>query len=301
MTSDPFVLRCRDLELDCRPPVDGGAHLMGVLNVTPDSFSDGGHYLDPDAATRRAIEMAREGARLIDIGGASSRPAGSVYGEGARLVPANEEWTRIHPVIERIAEALPQIWISVDTFRADVAERALGAGAHLINDITALRFDPGIADVAAAHGAPMCLMHSVGLPGDMPHARAMDDVVATVRTELAEAAERAAAAGVEQIVLDPGFGFGKTVDDNLRLIGRVDALVELGRPVLIGVSRKSSIGAAMAEPNGEPPPALERLSGSLAATAVGVLHGATIVRTHDVRATADFLRVLHRTVDTTDE
>lgn len=290
---------------------------MGVLNVTPDSFSDGGEYLDPDTAVDRALEMVRNGARLIDIGGASSRPAGSVYGEGARLIPADEEWDRIGPVIEQLAAKLIErptrqdtpgphdgrngIWISVDTFRADVADRALSAGAHLINDITALRFDPELADVAARHDAAMCLMHSVGLPGEMPHAKPMEDVVGVVKRELAEAAERASAAGVEHIILDPGFGFGKTVDDNLRLLARVDALTDLGRPVLIGVSRKSSIGAAMSGTANEPPPPLERLSGSLAATAVAVLRGASIVRTHDVRQTSDFLRVLHRTVHTADE
>jgi len=310
MTTDSFLIRGGGRELDCRPPVSGGAHVMGVLNVTPDSFSDGGAYMDPDAAVRRALDMVESGARLIDIGGASSRPAGSVYGEGAHLVPAGEEWSRIGPVIDRLAERLTKlsgdsasgIWISVDTFRAGVADRALSAGAHLINDITALRFDPEIADVAAEHGAPMCLMHSVGLPGEMPHATAMDDIVGVVRRDLTEATERAIAAGVDQVILDPGFGFGKTVDDNLRLVARLDALTDLGRPVLIGVSRKSSIGAAMAGdgPGEEAPPPLERLPGSLAATAVAVLRGASIVRTHDVRQTADFLRVLHRTVRTAD-
>lgn len=310
MQPDPLLIRSRGLELDCRPPVAGGAHVMGVLNVTPDSFSDGGDFLDPDAAVARALEMVREGARLIDIGGASSRPAGSVYGEGARLVPADEEWDRIGPVLERLsAEAANDVmegdsypvWISVDTFRADVAEKALAAGAHVINDITALRFDPEIADVAAAHGGALCLMHSIGLPGEMPHSRAMSDVVATVCGELEEAADRATAAGVESLVLDPGFGFGKTARDNLRLIGRVDALASFGRPVLIGVSRKSAIGSAMAQPGGSPPPPHDRLSGSLAATAVGVLRGASMVRTHDVRETTDFLRVLHRTARTGDE
>ncbi|NNF04598.1 MAG: dihydropteroate synthase [Rhodothermales bacterium] len=301
MSSARFLLRSRGLELDCTNRVHGGAHVMGILNVTPDSFSDGGQYMDPDAALGRAREMAGEGARLIDIGGASSRPAGSVYGEGARLVPADEEWKRIGPVIERVAGELPDIWISVDTFRADVARRALEAGAHLINDITALRFDGDIAHVAAEFGVPMCLMHSVGLPGDMPHALPMAGVVDRVRTELESAAGRAQAAGVEQVVLDPGFGFGKTVDDNLRLIGRVDILTALDRPILIGVSRKSTIGVAMAEPGADPRPPDARIAGSLAATAVGVLRGASIVRTHDVRHTVDFLRVLHRTVRTADE
>ena len=267
---------------------------MGILNVTPDSFSDGGDFLDPDDARARAGQMVEQGAALIDIGGASSRPGGKVYGEGAELVPAEEEWRRIGPVIERVSEAHPDVWMSVDTFRSDVARKALKAGAHIINDITALRFDVNLASVAADFGAPVCLMHSIGMPGEMSHTASFDDVVSEVRGELLRAADLAAAAGVNDIILDPGFGFGKSLEDNLRLLARTDALVDAGYPVLVGISRKSSIGAAL-EPDGDPRPVDQRLFGSLGATAVAVSGGATIVRTHDVRETVDFLRLMDRT------
>lgn len=290
------ILRSRDLTLDCRTPVPGGAHVMGVLNVTPDSFSDGGHFLEADKAVQRAREMAAEGAVLIDIGGASSRPKGATYGAGAVLVSAEEEMRRILPVVEGVAAALPGIWISVDTFRADVAEAALAAGAHMINDITALRFAPALAAVCARADAPLVLMHSVGLPGDMPHVAESADVVTTVRQELHQAAARAREAGCGQLVLDPGFGFGKTHADNFRLLAGVGALLQDGVPVLIGVSRKSSIGWASRVSEDDPvPPPQDRLPGSLAAAGMAVQQGASIVRTHDVAATVQYLRVLDRT------
>lgn len=293
------ILHSRGLTLDCSVPVDGGAHLMGILNVTPDSFSDGGHFMDPGRAVARAEEMVAEGARMIDIGGASSRPKGKTYGEGAALISAQEEIDRILPVIEKVARHLPETWISVDTFRPDVAQVALDAGAHMINDITALRFDPTLAAVAASAGVPLALMHSVGLPGDMPHTLNSDDIIEDVRTGLAASIAVAREAGCTQLVLDPGFGFGKTTRDNLRLMGGIEQLVALGHPVLVGVSRKSSIAhasvgegadaAALPTPN-------ERLPGSLAATGVAVKHGASIVRTHDVAATRQFLMVLDATI-----
>jgi dihydropteroate synthase len=288
----PHILRARDLVLDCRIPIPQGAHVMGVLNVTPDSFSDGGLYLDVQKAVRRAHEMAAEGARLIDIGGASSRPKGATYGAGAALVSADEEMARILPVIEQIAARLPGVWISVDTFRADVAQAALSAGAHMINDITALRFDPHLAAVCAEADAPLVLMHSVGLPGDMPHVVECSDVVETVRQELREALQTARNAGCRHVVLDPGFGFGKTHADNFRLMGGVGTLLAEDVPVLVGVSRKSSIGWAARNREADPiPPPGERLPGSLAAAGVAVQRGASIVRTHDVAATVQYLRV----------
>lgn len=269
---------------------------MGVLNVTPDSFSDGGHFLEADKAVARAREMAAEGAVLVDIGGASSRPKGATYGAGAALVSAEEEMRRILPVIQGVAAALPDLWISVDTFRADVAEAALAAGAHMINDITALRFAPELAGVCARAGVPLVLMHSVGLPGDMPHVAESKDVVTVVRQELMLAAERARAAGCQQVVLDPGFGFGKTHADNFRLLAGVADLLRQDVPVLIGVSRKSSIGWASRASEADPVPApQDRLPGSLAAAGLAVQQGASIVRTHDVAATVQYLRVLDRT------
>jgi dihydropteroate synthase len=272
---------------------------MGVLNVTPDSFSDGGQFLDPDQAVVRAAVMAREGAVLIDVGGASSRPKGTTYGKGADLVSADEECSRILPVIKRIADRLPEVWISVDTFRSDVARAALDAGAHMINDITALRFDLNLARVAGEADAPLVLMHSVGMPGMMPHVAPSDSILEDVREALAMALEQAREAGCRQLVVDPGFGFGKTTVDNLRLMGGVEQLLTLGHPVLIGVSRKSSIARAAAGENAERdelPPPEDRLPGSLAATGVAVKHGASIVRTHDVAATRQFLNVLDATI-----
>ena len=272
---------------------------MGVLNVTPDSFSDGGQFLDPDQAVVRAAVMAREGAVLIDVGGASSRPKGTTYGKGADLVSADEECSRILPVIKRIADRLPEVWISVDTFRSDVARAALDAGAHMINDITALRFDLNLARVAGEADAPLVLMHSVGMPGMMPHEAPSDSILEDVREALAMALEQAREAGCRQLVVDPGFGFGKTTVDNLRLMGGVEQLLTLGHPVLIGVSRKSSIARAAAGENAEGdelPSPEDRLPGSLAATGVAVKHGASIVRTHDVAATRQFLNVLDATI-----
>lgn len=269
---------------------------MGILNVTPDSFSDGGDFLDPSRAAMRAEEMIDEGAVIIDVGGASTRPRGSVYGEGASVVSEEQEIGRIVPVIETIARQFPNIWISVDTFSPDVAQKALEAGANIINDITGLRGNPTLADIAAGSSAPMILMHSVGLPGEMPHTNEYEDVVVEVKRSLSESISVAEARGVTQIIVDPGFGFGKTVQDNLRLINSLDLLCELGRPVMVGISRKSTIGAMLAYRD-EPVAIEERLSGTLGATAVAVLRGASIIRTHDVRETADMLKLMSATLE----
>ncbi|MDA0683202.1 MAG: dihydropteroate synthase [Bacteroidetes bacterium] len=299
MSDSHHILRSGRLTLDCRRPVEGGAHLMGVLNITPDSFSDGGRYMDPDLALERARDMVREGAALIDIGGASSRPKGTTYGVGAALIDAQEEKERILPVIKRVAEALPDVWISVDTFRADVAEEALAAGAHAINDITALRFDPDIAQVVAARDVPLILMHSVGMPGEMPHAKISPDIMTDVQSDLDRAVSVARLAGCRQLVLDPGFGFGKIPTDNVALIAKTAELVSLGFPVLLGVSRKSTIAQIAPNADGELPSPEKRLPGSLALTGVGVAGGATIVRTHDVWQTSQYLRVLDATIRVT--
>lgn len=291
------------------PGPEEGPLVMGILNVTPDSFSDGGRYMEPERAVERAVQMAEEGAAVIDIGGASSRPRGSAYGEGAALLPAAEECDRILPVVEALARQHPDLPLSIDTFRSDVARQALEAGAAMINDITALRFDPELAGVAARHSAPLCLMHSVGLPGDMPHVAPHDDIMATVIRELRTARDAARAAGVQRIVLDPGFGFGKTTGDNLALIRRLSELTELGCPLLIGVSRKRSVVDAMRSalaPDAHAADMVQaahtadigpgdRLPGSLALTGLAVQRGARIVRTHDVLETVRFLRALQHT------
>ncbi len=287
-----FALDCRGRALDCRP---GRAHVMGILNVTPDSFSDGGRHLDPSAALRRAEAMLEEGAVLIDVGGESTRPRGTAYGDGAAAVDADEEKRRVLPVVEAVAARLPEALISVDTYKGKVAEAALAAGAHLVNDVTGLRLGDGTARAAARYGAPLVVMHSLGRPGEMPHAHAYQDVVRDVKAVLAASVAKAEAAGVRDVVVDPGFGFGKTARENLRLLAHTDAFLGLGRPVLVGVSRKSTIGAVLGSAEA-PAPVGERLFGTLGATAAAVLGGASIVRTHDVGATAEFLRVLTATM-----
>lgn len=297
MTFDPerFLLSCRGRTLDCRPAKEVGAHVMGILNVTPDSFSDGGRFLEEDAALARAEEMLSEGAAIIDVGGESSRPAGSVYGAGAEHVSAQDEIGRVLPVVESISERFPEALVSVDTYKPEVARAVLEAGAHIINDITGLRYTTETAHAAADFGAAFIVMHSLGKPGDPPQHREYVNVVREVADSLSESVQRAEEAGVTSVVVDPGFGFGKSPAENLRLIAEVQALLELGRPVMIGVSRKSTIGAYLGSPD-HPAPVSERLYGSLGATAVGVIRGASIVRTHDVRPTAELVRLIGATI-----
>jgi dihydropteroate synthase len=296
MTADDrFRLDCRGRLLDCRPGIEAGAHVMGILNVTPDSFSDGGRYLDRDAALRRAERLLAEGAAIIDVGGESTRPRGRTYGGGAEPVPVDEECARVLPVIEALRTRFPEALLSIDTYKPEVARAALEAGAHLINDVTGLRHHPETAAVAQAFGAPLIVMHALGYPGEMPHEHAYTDVVAEVQASLAASVATAEAAGVRHIVVDPGFGFGKTVAENLRLLDNVDTLMTLGRPVLVGISRKSTVGAVLGAP-GLPVPVEGRLYGTLGATAVAVMRGATLVRTHDVRPTVELLRVLAATL-----
>jgi len=258
---------------------------MGVLNITPDSFSDGGRFLDPEPALMHAREMLAAGADLLDLGAESTRPAGKSYGAGAASVPAEDELARLLPVLDAL-RAETDVVLSVDTRKGAVARAALAAGADVVNDVSALG-DPELAEVAAAAGCPVVLMHSRGDLADMHlHAR-YDDVVAEVCAELSAALARAEAAGVDraQVVLDPGIGFAKTRVHNLALLRRLDALATLGRPLLVGASRKSFIG----ELTGAPP--AERLPGSLAAVGWAARHGAAIVRVHDVEATVQFLAV----------
>jgi dihydropteroate synthase len=261
---------------------------MGILNVTPDSFSDGGRYTTVEAALRRAEQMAEEGAALIDIGGESTRPAGTAYGAGAAPVSSEEEKRRVVPVVEAVARRFPHVLISVDTYKGEVARAALAAGAHLVNDVTGLRDGIGTARAAADYGAPLVVMHALGSPGTMPHEHAYADVVEDVAASLARSVRAAEAAGVRHVVVDPGFGFGKTPEENLRLIARTDRLAALGRPVLVGISRKRTVGVVLGTPEA-PAPVGERLFGTLGLTAVAVLRGASLVRTHDVRATVELV------------
>ncbi len=254
---------------------------MGILNVTPDSFSDGGEFFDHEAAVTRAEEMLSEGADIIDIGGESTRP-------GSDPVSMEEELRRVVPVVGSILEARPLAIISVDTYRAATAEAALEAGARIINDVTALRGDPRMAATVAESGCPVVLMHMQGEPKSMQKDPRYGDVVAEVRDFLAERAEYAIAAGVrpENIVLDPGIGFGKTLEHNLALLNRLDAIVELGYPVLVGTSRKGFLGkvtGAQAE--------RERVAATVATTVLAYERGANIFRVHDVRANRDALSV----------
>ncbi len=285
-------LDCRGRRLDVGP---GAAHVMGVLNVTPDSFSDGGRYQGVQAALDRAAQMAEEGAAILDVGGESTRPRGRAYGEGAAPVGLDEELARVVPVVEAIAREVPHVLISVDTYKGAVAREALRAGAHLVNDVTGLRDGRGTARAAAEYGAPLVVMHAAGRPGAMPHeARppAHGDVVAGVIDALRLSVERAEAAGVRDVIVDAGFGFGKTVDENLRLVAETDRLAAaLGRPVLVGASRKSTVGAVLGAA-GAPAPVGERLYGSLGLAALAVLRGAVLVRVHDVRPTVELLATL---------
>ncbi|MEO0407106.1 MAG: dihydropteroate synthase, partial [Cyanobacteria bacterium P01_A01_bin.135] len=246
--------------------------------------------LDVDAALAQTKQMLQEGAAIIDIGGESSRPKGKTYGKGADPVSEAEEKRRVLPVIEAIAASFPEAILSIDTYKPGTARAALEAGAHIINDITGLRAYPEMAQVAAAANAPLIVMHSVGSPGAMPHAVPYEDVVETVLRSLQKSVAVAQEAGVQQLVLDPGFGFGKSVRENLMIVAQTARFVGLGYPVLMGISRKSTIGAVL---GGDSPfPIEERLYGTLGATAVAVLQGASLVRTHDVGPTAQMLKLL---------
>ena len=269
----------RVLELDRRPKV------MGVLNVTPDSFSDGGLRLDPERAVEHGVRMAEQGADLLDLGAESTRPGGGVYGVGAREVAADEELDRLLPVLEALRRAV-DLPLSVDTRKGAVARRALLAGADLINDVGGLA-DPELVAVVAQSGCPVVVMHSRGELASMQRGIRFDDVTREVARELAAAGERASAGGVdrEQLIFDPGIGFGKTGGQNLRLLRQLDRLFGLGRPILLGASRKSFIAEV------DPAPPSERLGGSLAALGWAARLGASIVRVHDVAESVQFLRL----------
>ncbi|MFL6965242.1 dihydropteroate synthase [Pseudomonas alvandae] len=255
------------------------AHVMGILNVTPDSFSDGGRFSQLDAALRHAEAMAAAGATLIDVGGESTRP-------GARPVSPTEELERVAPIVERIHRELDVI-ISVDTSTPAVMREAARLGAGLINDVRSLQRD-GALDAAASTGLPVCLMHMLGEPGTMQNDPSYEDVTREVGDFLVARMNECAAVGIpaERIILDPGFGFAKTLAHNLSLFKHMEALHALRRPLLVGVSRKSMIGNALGRPVGE------RLYGGLALAALAITKGARILRVHDVVETMDVVRMI---------
>jgi len=249
--------------------------VMGVLNVTPDSFSDGGVHLDPDVAAAAARQMVADGAAIVDVGGESTRP-------GADGVSAEDELARVVPVLDRLGGEIP---VSIDTTKAEVAHAALERGAILVNDVTALRADPELAGVVADAGAYLCLMHMQGTPSTMQRAPRYTDVASEVAAFLEGRLAFAVASGIpeERICLDPGIGFGKTVEHNLELVRRLEVLVALGRPVLVGYSRKSSLKKLTGSD--------DLLGASLAAAVAAFDRGASILRVHDVRPTVDALTV----------
>lgn len=272
-------LRCGERTLLLERPL-----VMGVVNLTPDSFSDGGRYLEPAQALERALTLDAEGAAILDLGGESTRP-------GAAPVTEQEEIRRVLPVLERLRPRTRAI-LSIDTSKPEVMRAAAAAGVDLINDVYALRA-PGALEAAAASGCAVCLMHMQGEPRTMQHAPHYDDVVGEVRAFLAERVSACRAAGIAdaRIVLDPGFGFGKTLEHNLTLLRRLEALRIEGLPLLAGLSRKSMIGALTGKPSEA------RVHGSVAAALIAAQNGARILRVHDVAATVDALKVLTAVTD----
>jgi dihydropteroate synthase len=266
---------------------------MGIVNVTPDSFSDGGAFLQADAAIAHGLELAGEGAEILDIGGESTRP-------GADPVSVEEELRRVVPVIEGLVAAGTNAQISIDTSKAAVAAAALRAGASLVNDVSAFRADPEIAAVVADSGAECCLMHMLGEPRTMQRDPRYGDVVDEVRVFLEERVRFAVGEGVreERIMLDPGIGFGKTVTHNLELLRRLDELAALGRPLLIGTSRKSFLGRIAADAAGkaEPLDAQHRLAGTIATNVLALERGASVFRVHDVAPVREALAVAAATL-----
>lgn len=267
-----------------RPPIAGmdmsGVTLMGILNVTPDSFSDGGRYLDPDAAVAQARRMAEDGARIIDVGGESTRP-------GAETVPVDEEIRRVRDPITAIAADL-SVPISIDTRKAPVAEAALDAGAALVNDVAGFTFDANLAPLCATRQAPVCVMHAQGDPQTMQDAPRYDDVRLDVYDFLSERVEALVAQGIarNQILVDPGIGFGKTLDHNLALLRDIAVFHGLGCPILLGASRKKFIGTICGARTAE-----TRVAGSVAVALHGASQGIQVIRVHDVRETCQALKM----------
>ena len=254
---------------------------MGILNVTPDSFADGGRHLDPDAAVSAGVQMVADGADMLDIGGESTRP-------GADPLPAAEEWQRVEPVIAALA-ARVDVPLSIDTYKADVADRAMARGATIVNDVSALAHDPDMARVVSARRAAVVLMHNRGRSADMYAKAAYTDVAAEIADELAAHDDAARSAGIaaDRIILDPGFGFAKRAEHTIAALAGLDRLAALGRPILVGPSRKSFLSSVL----GDVPPE-RRVWGTAAAVAASVMLGAHIVRVHDVAEMAQVVRVI---------
>jgi dihydropteroate synthase len=269
------TLRCGDKTLDLSRPV-----VMGVLNVTPDSFSDGGRFLPVEAAVAHGLRLVDEGAAIVDVGGESTRP-------GSAPVPADEELRRVLPVVEGLRQAAPQAIISVDTSKPEVIREAVAAGVGLINDVRALT-EPGALETAAASGCAVCLMHMQGDPRTMQRAPSYVDVVKEVKAFLDERVQACRVAGVssDRIAIDPGFGFGKTLEHNLELLRHLRELTASEWPVLVGLSRKSIVGTLTGRGAGE------RVYGSVALAVISAMSGARIVRAHDVGATVDALKMV---------
>jgi len=255
-------------------------HVMGILNVTPDSFSDGGRYLEVNKAIKHGLEMARDGADIIDVGGESTRPY-------SQKLSASEELDRVIPVIEALSKELA-IPISIDTYKSAVAEESLKAGASIINDISALRFDPHMASIAAQSGVPLILMHMKGSPQDMQENPVYKDVVSEVLNFLKDAIRHSKEAGISEdmTIVDPGIGFGKTFDNNLELIRGLTRFESLKRPVLLGTSNKAFIGHILGKE------AHERDTGTMATIAAGVMNGAHMVRVHNVKEAVETVKMI---------
>lgn len=278
-----WKLRSRTLELGARTRV------MGILNVTPDSFSDGGKFLSRDRAVGHALQMLDQGADLLDVGGESTRPGAIVAESG---VPADEELRRIMPVIQDVLLERPDVLLSVDTYKADVARTAVAAGAQIVNDVSALRWDPQMTQAVAELKCGVILMHTRGRPEEWRTLPPSPDILAEVKTDFEQWTKTAMAAGIEKqrIMLDPGFGFGKRFEGNYPLLAGLSKLHELGFPLLAGTSRKSFIGRTLARDGKDLPPE-ERLYGTLATVTASVLQGAHIVRVHDVKAAVDAVKI----------
>ena len=270
-----FTLSWSDYTLN----LDQRTHIMGILNVTPDSFSDGGQYLELNKAIEHGLGMANDGADIIDVGGESTRPY-------SKKISTNEEIDRVIPVIEVLHKELT-IPISIDTYKSDVAREALNAGASMINDISALRFDPHMASIASNAKVPLILMHMKGTPDNMQENPTYDDLISEIMKFLKDAIKRSVTAGIREdlIIVDPGIGFGKTFDDNLKIIKELFRFGSLQRPILLGTSNKSFIGHILDKE------VHERDIGTMATIATGVMNGAHIVRVHNVKKAVETVKI----------
>jgi dihydropteroate synthase len=287
-----WKLRSRTLALGPRTLI------MGVVNVTPDSFFEGGNFLEPSAAIEHGLRLLEEGADMLDIGGESTRP-GSTAGSGQHSVSAEEEIRRVMPVIEELRRRSPDVILSIDTYKAPVARAAVEAGAEIVNDVSGLRWDSNMAPTLAALKCGAVLMHVRGRPAEWRTLPTLKDPLPLVTRELREIVQAALTAGMarERFLLDPGFGFGKRFEENYPLLAHLDQLQKLGFPLLAGVSRKSFIGRTLAR-NGSDAPPQERLYGSLAAMTAAILKGVHIVRVHDVKAAVEAAKIADAVVQT---